>query len=47
MLFIDLNKLKIIKEFNFLNYEGYIKLKKFVLNFAKKSQLSVLVTALS
>ena len=28
MLFIDLNKLKIIKEFNFLNYEGYIKLNK-------------------
>ena len=28
MLFIDLNKLKIIKEFNFLNYQGYIKLNK-------------------
>ena len=28
MLFIDLNKLKIIKKFNFLNYECHIKLNK-------------------
>ena len=28
MLFVDLNKLKIIKKFNFLNYECHIKLNK-------------------
>ena len=28
MLFIDLNKLKVIKKFNFLNYKCFIKLNK-------------------